>query len=271
MCRKLWLAATALMLTPALLVAAPAHAFSFGKPAAAPAQASAKPGDPPSQASAPKASAQERETAERMDPLSRAAFWASQVSADPKEATAGIRLAAALRAIGRFQEAYDAAQAVLVLEPNNVEALLETARVALADNQGFFAIEPARKAMALAPRDWRAPSLLAVGCDQAGRPAEALAAHKQAMAVAPNNPLVLSNAAMFYAGQGDKAQAEVLLRQAAALPGATVKVRQNLALVLGLEGKLAEAEALQREDLPPQMADNNLAYMRAATAVPVVK
>ena len=55
------------------------------------------------------------------------------------------------------------------------------------------------------------------------------------------------------------------------LPGATVKVRQNLALVLGLEGKFAEAEAIQREDLPPQMADNNLAYLKAATAVPVVK
>lgn len=270
MCRKLWLAATTLMLTPVMLAASPAQAFSFGKPAPA-AQPAGKPGDPAAQTGMPKASAEERETAERMDPLSRAAFWASQVSADPKDATAGVKLASALRAIGRYQEAYDAAEAVLVLQPNNVEALLETARVALADNQGFFAIAPARKAMALAPKDWRAPSLLAVGCDQAGRPAEALAAHKQAMAVAPDNPLVLSNAAMFFAGQGDKAQAEALLRKAAALPGATVKVRQNLALVLGLEGKFAEAEALQREDLPPQMADNNLAYLKAATAVPVVK
>jgi Flp pilus assembly protein TadD len=268
MCRKPWLAATVLMLTPAMLAASPAHAFGFGKPAAA----AAKSGDPASgQAATPKASPQERAAAERMDPLSRAAFWASQVGADPKDATAGIKLASALRAIGRYQEAYDAAQAVLMMQPSNVEALLESARVALADNQGFFAIEPARKAMALAPKDWRAPSLLAVGCDQAGRPAEALAAHRQAMAVAPDNPLVLSNAAMFYAGQGDKAQAETLLRKAAALPGATVKVRQNLALVLGLQGKFAEAETIQREDLPPQMADNNLAYLRAATAVPLVK
>jgi Flp pilus assembly protein TadD len=267
MCRKLSLAATALMLTLPLLAAAPAHAFGFGKPAAA---AAARLDDSKASA-APKASAQEREIAERMDPLSRAAFWASQVSADPKDATAGIRLAAALRNLGRYQEAYEATQAVLVLQPNNVEALLETARIALADNQGFFAIAPARKAMAIAPKDWRAPSLLAVGCDQAGRPAEAMAAHKQAMAVAPGNPLVLSNAAMFYAGQGDKTQAEALLRKASALPGATIKVRQNLALVLGLQGKFAEAETLAREDLPPQMAENNLAYLRAATAVPVVK
>src|SRR4051794_22252492 len=163
MCRKLWLAATALMLAPLVLAAPPAHAFGFAKPAASAAPAPAKPGDQAAQAAQAaqaKANAQDRETAERMDPMSRAAFWASQVNADPKDAVAGIRLASALRALGRYQEAYDAAQAVLVLEPRNLEALLETARVALADNQGFFAIEPARRAMAIAPKDWRAPSLL---------------------------------------------------------------------------------------------------------------
>jgi Flp pilus assembly protein TadD len=255
MCRKLALAATALI-TGMILTTPQAHAFGAPKkpvPVAAPAE-DAK----------PRASAEQRATAERMDPLSRAAFWAAQVNADPKDGEAGLRLAAALRALGRYQEAYEAAQSVLVMNPNDVEALLETARVALADNQGFFAIAPATKAMALAPKDWRAPSLLAVGCDQAGRPAEALAAHRKAMAVAPDNPLVLSNAAMFQAGQGDRAGAEALLRRAVTLPGATIQVRQNLALVLGLEGKMSEAEALQRQDLPPQMVDNNLAYLKAA-------
>ena len=39
---------------------------------------------------------------------------------------------------------------------------------------------------------------------------------------------------------------------------------ETQALVLGLEGKLDEAEQIQRQDLPPQMADNNLAYLKAA-------
>jgi Flp pilus assembly protein TadD len=259
MCRKLALAATALIIAPVMLGASPALAWGLGKPAAA---ASAQPAaQPPAPA---KASAQERAGAERLDPLSRAAFWASQVNADPRDADAGIKLASALRALGRYNEAFDAAQQVLLLQPDNVEALLETARITVSDGQGFFAVEPARKAMALAPRDWRAASLLAVGLAQAGRTAEAKAAHAQALALAPDNPTVLSNAAMFQASQGDRAKAETLLRKAAAEPGASLQVRQNLALVLGLEGKLDEAEQIQRQDLPPKMADNNLAYLRAA-------
>jgi Flp pilus assembly protein TadD len=267
MCRKLALAATALMIAPLLLGAPPARAWGLGKPgAAASAKAPAQP-PAPAKASAPKASAEERAGAERLDPLSRAAFWASQVNADPRDADAGVKLAAALRALGRYNEAFDAAQAVLLQQPDNVEALLETARITVSDGQGFFAVEPARKALALAPRDWRGASLLAVGLAQAGRTAEAKAAHAQALALAPDNPIALSNAAMFAASQGDRAGAETLLRKAVAQPGSSLQVRQNLALVLGLEGKLDEAEQIQRQDLPPQMANNNLAYLKAASGV----
>jgi Flp pilus assembly protein TadD len=40
--------------------------------------------------------------------------------------------------------------------------------------------------------------------------------------------------------------------------------------VLGLQGRLAEAEALLRQDLPPEIVSNNLAYLKAAsnTAAP---
>ena len=266
MCRKLALAATALMIAPVLLTAPPARAWGLGKPAAAASAQSANkaPAQPPAPA---KASAQERAGAERLDPLSRAAFWASQVNADPRDADAGVRLAASLRALGRYNEAFDAAQSVLLQQPDNVEALLETARITVSDGQGFFAVEPARRALALAPKDWRGASLLAVGLAQAGRTAEAKAAHAQALALAPENPIALSNAALFQASQGDKAGAETLLRKAVAEPGSSLQVRQNLALVLGLEGKLDEAEQIQRQDLPPQMANNNLAYLKAASGI----
>jgi tetratricopeptide (TPR) repeat protein len=270
MSRKLALTATALML-PLLLAASPALAWGPTKPALPPGAAPPAPAPAvsakadPSKAGGSKADLQDRAAAERLDPLSRAAFWASQVDTDPKDAEAGVRLAAALRTLGRYQEASDAAEAVLLTQPNNVEALLETARAAISDDQGFFAVDPARKAMLAAPKDWRGASLLAVGLEQAGRPAEAKAAHAQALTLAPDNPSVLSNAAMFYAAQGDTARAEALLRKAVVQPGAGLQVRQNLALVLGLQGKLAEAEQLQRQDLPPQMAANNLAYLKAAS------
>jgi len=275
MCRKRALAATAQMRSPdllifglatvAMLTASPALAFG-AKPAAAPAA--------PAQTAAPaqnapartKASPEVRAQAERLEPLARAAFWASQVDADPKDPEAGIRLTAALRAMARYDEAAQAIDAVLVLQPQNVDALLERARVAVGRGQGFYAIDPVRKALQIAPKDWRAATLLAVAMDQSQRPDEALAAHRKAMEIAPDNAVVLSNAAMFYAAQGDKAQAETLLRKAVTEPDASLQVRQNLALVLGLQGKLAEAEKIERENLPPQMAQANLDYFKAAGA-----
>jgi len=273
MCRKRAFAATAQMMTPSLLifglatavvsVASPALA-SGAKPAASAATAQA-PATPPAQAR-PKASPEVRAEADRLEPLARAAFWATQVDADPKDAEAGIKLSAALRALARYDEAVQAINAVLVQQPQNVDALLERARVAVARGQGFYAIDPVRKVLQIAPKDWRAATLLAVAMDQAQRPDEALEAHRKAMELAPDNAVVLSNAAMFYAAQGDKAEAETLLRKAVAQPDAGLQVRQNLALVLGLQGKIAEAEKIEREDLPPQMAQANLDYFKAAGA-----
>ena len=51
-----------------------------------------------------------------------------------------------------------------------------------------------------------------------------------------------------------------------AQPTSTAQERQNLALVLGLEGKSAEAEHLMRQDLPPEIADANLAYFKGTAA-----
>ena len=118
MCRKLALAATALAL-PLFLGTAPAFAFGFGQPAAktaaAPAAGKTAPPAPAKPAADPKATPEERAAADRMEPMGRAAFWASQVSADPKDTEAGLKLASALRALGRYQEAFEAAGQVLVL------------------------------------------------------------------------------------------------------------------------------------------------------------
>lgn len=244
MCRMQALAATVL-----LLAASPAFA---DQTAPAPAAASRK------------ASPEQRMEARRLDPLGRAAFWAREVEVDGRDTEAGVALSQALRTMQRYDDAANAAQRVLVVDPNNIEALLELARAHVGRGQGFYAIDPARKAQGLAPNDWRPVSLLAIGYEQASRDGEALGAHKQAMAMAPNEPAVLTNMAMFYAGHGDLAQAETLLRKAAGRPGATIQTRQNLALVLGLQGRIAEAEALARQDLPPETVANNLAYLKAA-------
>ena len=263
MCLKLALAATALSLIGAPVMAAKAPA---GAQAASPAVASNS--SPATKAPTPpppvKATAEQRAEADRMDALARAAFWGRESDADPRDLLASVKLAKALRELGRYDDAVGTADHVLVIDPNNIDALLESARARIAQGQGFFAIDFAQRASAAAPRDWRPVSLLAIALEQSQRDDEALAAHQRALSRAPNNPSALSNLAMFYAAHGQSAEAEGLLRRAVALPGATAQIRQNLALILGLEGHMAEAEQLQRRDLPPAVVDNNLSYLHAA-------
>jgi Flp pilus assembly protein TadD len=224
----------------------------------------------PQQPAAPRAKATPQQRAEiaRMDPLSRAAFWSNEVQADGRDAEAGVYLAQALRTLGRYDEAASTAGAVLVMDPNNMGALLEVARAQVERGQGFYAIEPAARAAKLAPKDWRPVSLLAIAYEQTQRDAEALEAHKAALALAPDEPGALTNLALFQAGHGDLAAAEALLRRAATLPSSTPQVRQNLAMVLGLQGRFDEAETLARRDLPPEQANSNLALLRAAKGPP---
>jgi Flp pilus assembly protein TadD len=246
----------------ALLTSGAAALAADAKPPAAPQPA-------PSVAALPKpASAQDRIEAQRLPPLGRAAFWAREVDVDARDPVAGANLANALRSLGRIDEAQAAADKVLVVHPTDLDALLEAARARLAQGQGFYAIDLAKRAQMVAPKDWRPMTLLAIACEQSERDAEALAAHRAAVTLAPDQAAPLANLAMFQAGQGDLATAETLLRQAVTLKGAGAPVRLNLALVLGLRGELAEAEALSRQDLPPDQAASNIAWLRAATAKP---
>ncbi|HWE47844.1 MAG TPA: tetratricopeptide repeat protein [Caulobacteraceae bacterium] len=277
MSRRLALAATAVALTT--LAAAPAMAWPFGKkadpapaaPAAGTSAAAAKPaagkGAPAAAPVAPrKATPEERAEAERLEPLARAAFWQREADVDPQDITAGLKLSASLRAIGRNEEAATAAEHVLVLHPGNVDGLIELARSDIAADQGFYAIDPAQRAAAAAPKDWRPQSLLGVAYDQVGRIEDARAAWEQALKLSPNNPAVLSNLAMSWFATGDAAKAEPLLRTAVAQPGATLQERQNLALVIGMQGRMAEAEEILRTDLPPELASQNIAWLRAHLA-----
>jgi Flp pilus assembly protein TadD len=240
--------------------------------AVAPAAGAATPAPaakPPAAAPTPrpkreKSGAAERAAATRLPPLARAAFWAREVDIDPAapDPEARLGLARALRDLGKYDEATAAADQLLVLQPGNFEALLEDARSRIAANEGFYAIDSAKRAEAIAPRDWRPVTLLGIAFAQTLRDDEALAALKKAQELAPDNPAVLSNLGLFYATHGQPALAEPLLQRAAASPNATAQERQNLALVLGMKGELAEAEKLERQDLPPDVVDNNLAYFK---------
>lgn len=271
--RTLVLAAAALA---SAAVSGPASAWPFrskpapsataqapgGKSAAANAQAA-------NAATGPrKATPEQRAQAERLEPVARAAFWAREVDVDSRDAEAGLKFARDLRMLGRNEEAAAAADRVLVFQPDSVDALLEMGRDQIARDQGFFAIEPLQRAAALAPKDWRPLSLMGVALQQVRRTDDARQAWAKALTLSPENPAVLSNMAMAEVAAGRAMAAEPLLRRAVAQSGATLQTRQNLALVLGLDGKTAEAERLLREDLPPELADQNLAWLSARQASP---
>jgi Flp pilus assembly protein TadD len=260
MCRKRAILATVLGPALMLAVSAPMTAWAADKPAPV-AQTQASTAEPAPRRATPA----QRAEVQRADPLTRMAFWSSEADRDGRDVEAAVALSQALRALGRYDEAADAADRILIVAPDSYDALIEVARANIARGQGFYAIDPARKAAALQPRDWRPPSLLGVAYEQAKRDDEALAAHRQAVALAPTEAAPLTNLAMHLASTGDLPGAEALLRKAAALPTATIQVRQNLALVVGLQGRLDEAEKLARQDLPPESVDNNLAWLRAAT------
>lgn len=256
-----------------LLCAHPATAGLFGKndkpqdPKAAPASPETRlpQGDSDQLRQYHKATPAEIQAALRAEPLAQAAFFADQFDHDPTDAQMGIYLSDAQRAMGRNAEAADTAHTVLLFAPKNVDALLAAARAHIADNNAFYAVDPLKAAAELRPRDWQPWSLLGVAYQQIKRPDDAQAAWATALKLSPDNAAVLTNIAMAKVAQGDLAGAEPLLRTAAAQKTATLQVRQNLALVLGLQGKMAEAEKLLRQDLPPDQADANLAWLQQQT------
>jgi Flp pilus assembly protein TadD len=219
-------------------------------------------------AAAPAAAARQSATAEvraaydRADALSRQIFWTDQAEINPMDPVAGVKAAQALRELGRFDQAAEMAGKVLLVQPANVEAMLEAGRAHIARGQAFYGIAALEGARNARPGDWRAWSLLGAAYEQVRRPEDARAAWAQALAISPDNPDVLTNMAISAMTRGDTATAEPLLRRAAAQPGASLKVRLNLAMVLGLTGHMAEAEQMLRRDLPPDAADRNLQWLR---------
>lgn len=209
------------------------------------------------------ANAEARAAYDRADALSRQIFWTDQAEIDPMDPVAGVKAAQALRELGRFDQAAEMAGKVLMVQPANVDAMLEVGRAHIARGQAFYGIAPLEDARNARPGDWQVWSLLGTAYEQVRRPDDARAAWTQALVLSPDNPAVLSNMAISAMTRGDIAGAEPLLRRAAAQPGATLKVRLNLALALGLTGNLAEAEQMLRRDLPPEAADRNLEWLRS--------
>ncbi len=247
-----------------LAAATPAGAGLFGNNNAKPAKpvAQSTPSELAPEDTFTRATPEQIQAELRAEPLAQAAFFARQFQHDPKNAKIGLYLSDAQRAIGQYDDAANTAHDVLLFAPDNSDALLAAARAHIEGGHAFYAIDPLKHLSELKSNDWQAWSLLGVAYDQTKRPDDAQAAWQTALKLSPNNAAVLTNMAMSRLTAGDFAGAEPLLRTAVAQKNSTMQERQDLALVLGLQGKMAEAEKLLRQDLPPEAADANLAWLQ---------
>ncbi|ODN65599.1 hypothetical protein [Methylobrevis pamukkalensis] len=135
---------------------------------------------------------------------------------------------------------------------------------ALAANGSFQqALTVIRGAQRADRPDWALLSAEGAILDQIGQGDAARRIYLRALSIVPDEPSVLNNLGLSYLLAGDLDNSELTLRRAASQPKATSRIRQNLALVLGLQGKYGEAEAVARNELDPEQAAANIAYLKS--------
>ncbi|ENN84578.1 putative pilus assembly protein [Rhizobium freirei PRF 81] len=186
--------------------------------------------------------------------------------ANPKDRDAGINYANALRMSGRNDQALAVMQQVAINNPSDRGVLAAYGKAQAAAGQLEQALSTIDRAQTPDRPDWRLVSAEGAILDQLGRSTDARGKYRDALVLAPNEPTILSNLGMSYVLTGDLKNAETYLRSAAAQPATDSRVRQNLALVVGLQGRFAEAEQIARQELTPQQANANVAYLRGMLA-----
>ena len=152
------------------------------------------------------------------------------------------------KGIGKHGEKPD-----LVLELGKAQlaaSLLEDSRISLS------------KALKLMPDRWDVHSAMGILYDRTGKFDAAKEEYRKALELAPRNTAALNNLALSLAQAGKLDAGIDILKKLARSEYSTVQTRQNLALLYGLKGDFVNAERLIREDLPPEVAAENLAKLR---------
>lgn len=182
---------------------------------------------------------------------------------NPKDRNTGLAYANILMMTGRNTQALAVMQQVAIANPADREVLAAFGKAQAAAGQLEQALATIGRAQTPDRPDWRLYSAEGAVLDQLGRSQEARDRYRMALDINPNEPTILSNLGMSYLLSGDLKTAETYLRSGSQQPGADSRVRQNLALVVGLQGRFQDAEQIARQELDPQQADANVAYLRS--------
>ncbi len=201
--------------------------------------------------------------ASSLDPIAAAAFWGTRYDREPQNPEAAVRYSNALRKIGSTKEAVKVMSKSVERTPQNPDVNVELGKALVEDGRAFEAVRYFETALVHRGDDWRALSAYGVALDQIGEHEMARLKYDAALRIAPDAVSVMSNKGLSYALSGDLTKAVDTLRGAVTNRRGDARVRQNLALVLAIKGDLKEAERLARSDLPPQLAEQNIAYFRS--------
>lgn len=204
------------------------------------------------------------------DYVTAATCWSFLHDRHEDNAEIAVQYSSALRHIGSYDQAATVMQRIQLLHKDNPAVLGEYGKVLVASGRVDQGVSMLKAAFGKSPKDWRLPSAIGVAYDQMGRYAEARGEYHKALELSPGEPSVLTNMGLSYALEGDLDKAEKVLRQAVANPNAGASARQNLAVVLGLQGHFEEARRLARADLPPNVAENNISYLKSMLSQPAL-
>lgn len=184
--------------------------------------------------------------------------------ADPGNAKLGIAYARQLQALGQNYEALKVLEEVVRRNPDDIQLDIYYGKQLAQHGRAGEAVRVLEKVAAAGKADWKTQSALGSALDQTGRFAEAREHYHTALALKPGEISVYNNLGMSYMLEGKLDLAEKTLRQAMELPNGAnePQVRQNLALALGLQGRFEEARDMASRDLPPEMVEANMAYLR---------
>jgi len=190
------------------------------------------------------------------------AYYRSAYDRDPKSIEAIVGLSRMLRALSRPREAVTIAERGLLAHERNPQIMAELGKGQLAANDTLQAVESLSRAGALLPDDWEIQSALGVGYDRMSMYDQAVHRYEKALTLKPGNGVILNNYALSLAQAGNLEQAVAMMEKAVSTPERTTQMRQNLALLYAMTGQIEAAERLVRQDLPAEMATDNIMYYR---------
>lgn len=182
---------------------------------------------------------------------------------NPQDKDIGLRYATVLQMNGRADQSLAVMRKLAIIHSKDRDVLAAYGKALAGAGQLEPALDAVRRAQTPEYPDWKLQSAEAAILDQLGQSKEARELYRKALELKPNEPSILSNLGMSYLLEGDLKTAETYMRSASGQSGADSRVRQNLALVVGLQGRFDEAEKIASQELSPQQAQANVAYLRS--------